>query len=116
MKWLNQFGLNRAAKTYAKQLPAAMNAGWGSSDVYTIGQVKAAIRHLSLKGRYIAIAYAAFLTREDFASLEAEYPTPIAYDTARELFALHRQRLLESYRHSPMSNADAVSRYGVGSG
>jgi len=115
MKWFNQFGLDRAAKAYAKRLPAEMNAGWGSSEVYTIGQVKAAIRHLGLKGRYIAIAYAAFLTKEDFTSVEAEYPTPIAYDAARELFERHRQRAAETYRHNPMSNADAVNRYGVGS-
>ena len=69
MKWFNQFGLDRAAKAYAKRLPAEMNAGWGSSEVYTIGQVKAAIRHLGLKGRYIAIAYAAFLTKEDFTEV-----------------------------------------------
>lgn len=94
-----------------------MAIGWGTAEFYTAGQVKAALRHLDLDGPYAVVAYAAFLTREDFLAHAEEYPTIFPYDRARGLFDRYRPRPdARGYVQSPLTNEQAVSRYGLGSG
>jgi hypothetical protein len=65
--------------------------------------------------KYEFLALAAFLTREDFEDTcgsRAVYPD---YEQARERFQRHLPAgSAATYAHSPISNAEAASRYGVG--
>ena len=76
LRWLQQLSLRRAAKSYARILPQRLLAGWGASEFYTPGQVRAAVGATGLGGRYVAIAFAAFLTREEFDALVPSHPHP----------------------------------------
>jgi hypothetical protein len=78
--------LHRAARTYARRLPAELQADWGASGTYTIDQVRAAIARTGGKGRYIAVAYAALLTEVDYLNVAASLPLRLPYDVARGVF------------------------------
>jgi hypothetical protein len=86
VKWLRWWAMRRAAKTYAQRLPAELNADWGASDTYTVGQVRAAIQRCRLGGRYVAVAYAAFLTEADYLAIAGDLPLVLPYDLAREVY------------------------------
>ena len=90
MGWLARFLRNRAAKTYARRLPPILRAGYGSSQLYTPGQVKAALALARLGGAHVAIAYAGLLSAEDYAAHQGELPTALNYDLGRRLFERHR--------------------------
>ncbi|RAK58891.1 hypothetical protein DJ021_03285 [Phenylobacterium hankyongense] len=115
MGWLQRIAMHRAAKTYARRLPAEMHRGWGAADFYTPGQVRAAVAHLGLNRRYIVIAYAAFLAEDEFATAASETPVSATYAEARRIFGRYCPRGSgHTYWHVPISNEAAASRYGVG--
>ena len=115
MSWLSRWAMRRAAKTYARRLPAELQAGWGPAKFYTPGQVAAAIRRLELEGPHAALAYAAFTTEGDFETFGSVVPGQIGYAEARKLMERAAPGVLSAtYRQNPMSNSDAASRYGLG--
>ncbi len=112
MNWFERMAMRRAGRTYARCLPAQLRSGWGAAQFYTPGQVTAALKHLRLGGRYVAIAYAGFLSEEDFASVVGSLPVAISYEEAR--LALGRpDRPWRGYWQGPISNAEAASRHGL---
>jgi hypothetical protein len=86
MNIFTRWALHRAARRYARLLPGELPADYGSSDTYTAGQVAAALDRRGEDGRYVAIAYAAFLTEADYLGLAHALPLVLPYDNARELF------------------------------
>jgi hypothetical protein len=115
--WLHQIAMRRAAKRYAKRLPAEMAAGWGASEFYAPGQVKTALGHLGLHGRYEAIAYAAFLTEEDFSAWASHNSAPTTFEEARTLFERYCPRSQSgAYHYDPISDSTAINRNLWGAG
>lgn len=92
---------DRAAKRYARELPGRLVRSYGASERYTLAQIRAAVSNLNLDPRFIAFAYAAFVPEEDFISLGAEMPVPIAYNKARILLARYRPHGLTSASGEP---------------
>jgi len=86
MNFLSRMALHRAAKRYARRLPGELQADWGASDAYTIDQVRTAITRSRLGGRYIAVAYASFLTQADYLKVAPSLPLVLPYDRARDAF------------------------------
>ncbi|MFL5296264.1 MAG: DUF6559 family protein [Phenylobacterium sp.] len=86
MGWLSRWSARRAARAYVRDLPHELRRSWGGSDVYTVDQVISAVQKLGLKGRYIALAYAAFLTQPDYGRIAADLPLVLPYDIARRIF------------------------------
>ncbi len=116
MNWLEHLGLWMAVQRYARRLPAELRAGWGAGEYYTAGQVKAALGRLHLHGRYDAVAYAAYLTQEEFEAHAREFPQAMAYEDARRMFQRYGRSSWAGYRQDPISDAQAASRYGLGGG
>ena len=106
MGWLSRWAASRAAKTYVRDLPHDLRRDWGGSEAYTIGQVRSAIGQLGLGGRYIAIAYAAFLTEADYRAIAPELPLVLPYDLARQIF---RRALPDGDDYSAQRDAETKS-------
>jgi hypothetical protein len=112
MNWFEKFGLRYAAKRYAKRLPAELFKGWGGADFYTFGQVRAALRSLGLGGMYDAIAYAGFVTEEDYRANAQALPRIFPYDQARALLSRYLVKPdSATYAYDPITNEQAVNRY-----
>ncbi len=116
MSWLDHVRLRQAVAAIAKRLPPELKAGWGAAEYYTAGQVRAALGRLRLHGRFESIAFAAYLTKDEYDAHAAEYPMTMPYEDARRLFDRYGRSNWAGYRQEPMSNAQAASRYGVGGG
>ena len=86
MNVLARWALGRAARRYARLLPGELAADFGASDTYTVGQVAGALDRRGEAGRYVAVAYAAFLSEADYASLASSLPFVPPYNVARDLF------------------------------
>ena len=98
-----------------KYLPGYLQANWGGSEFYTTGQVRAALDHWHLGGRYVAIAYAAFLSEADYMEIAPELPLLIAYEPARAAFCREGGSQWGAYKQAPITNEQAASRYFAGS-
>jgi hypothetical protein len=48
--------------------------------------LKTAIQRLGLRGRYIGLAYAAYLSEPDYLAVAEELPVVLPYDVARHVF------------------------------
>ena len=116
MNWLEHIRLWMAVQRYAKRLPAELREGWGAGKYYTAGQVRAVLGHLHLHSRYEAVAYAAYLTKEEFDAHAREFPQAMDYQEARRTFERYGRSNWAGYRQDPISDAQAASRYGVGGG
>ena len=90
MTWFSRIALHSAARRFARRLPQELHADWGASDAYTIEQVRAALARRRLGGRYVAVAYAAFLTEPDYLKVAASLPLVLPYDKARALYDRER--------------------------
>jgi hypothetical protein len=112
--WMETAGRRRAARRFARVLPPLMIKGWGASETYTVGQVRAALRSARLDGPHDVIAYAGLLIEADFLASEAGR-LGLLYPQARELFM---QALpggsWASYLQQSISNEDAVRSHGIG--
>ena len=86
MGWLRTWRVNRAAKQYALRLPRRLKEGWGFSEYYTPGQIKAAVKKLGLNADFICLGYAAFLPEEQFDQIRADMPVLLSYQDARAAF------------------------------
>jgi hypothetical protein len=86
MGWLDRWNVDRAAGLYARDLRRELQRSWGGSDYYTPDQVRMAISRLGLRGRYLCIAYAAFLTEADYVAMAGELPYVLLYDRARQIY------------------------------
>ncbi len=86
MNWFFRMALHRAARHLAQRLPQELRADWGASDAYTVEQVRAALARCRFSGRYVAIAYAAFLSEEDYLKVAPSLPLVLPYHKARVLF------------------------------
>ena len=75
-----------AARRYANFLPRELEADWGASDNYTVGQVAASLGRRGEDGRYVAVAYAGLLAEADYQTVAASLPLALPYDVAREAF------------------------------
>src|SRR5690349_4656132 len=96
MGLFRRFALRRAAKRYARDLGACLVRDFGASEQYTPRQIAAAVRKLRLDGRYIALAYAPFLSQQSFDDLAAEMPVAVSYAEARALYDAFRPASLDS--------------------
>ena len=101
-----RMALNRAARRYAKLLPGELQADWGASDSYTVGQVAAALDRRGEGGRYVAVAYAAFLSKADYLSVAPSLPLVLPYDVARDLF---RRAMPFGDRYSALRDMETTS-------
>jgi hypothetical protein len=101
-----RMGLHRAAKAYARRLPGELEADWGASAAYTIDQVRAALDRCHLNGRYVAVAYAAFLSEADYLRLAPSLPLVLPYDVAQGLF---RRAKPSGDRFSDLRDAETTS-------
>jgi hypothetical protein len=90
MNWFSRIVLHRAAHGFARRLPRELHADWGASDAYTIDQVRAALARSGLGGRYVAVAYAMFLTEADYLTVAPSLPFVLPYDKARAIYARER--------------------------
>jgi hypothetical protein len=86
MNWISRMVMHHAARAYARSLPQELHADWGASTYYTVGQVRTALSRRHLTNRFVAIAYAAFLTEADYLAVAPELPVVIPYDLARGVF------------------------------
>lgn len=89
MIWFRETRIDRAAKRYAADLPAALELGWGPLKYYTACQIRTAVRSLHLNPDFIALAYAQFLPEERFPLVAEEMRVPMTYDEARAAMARH---------------------------
>ncbi|ESQ78254.1 DUF6559 family protein [Asticcacaulis sp. YBE204] len=114
MGWFERFRLRRAVRRYARYVPAALRKGWGKSEFYTPGQVESVLNALKMTDGYQDLARAVFLTETDF--LEAsDGNLNLSYDEIRDLFfSFSSVSGYGQYEHAPLSDGDAVNRYGVG--
>jgi hypothetical protein len=92
MNWFDWISLNRAAKRYARRLPAELRRCWGADDTYTPGQIRTAIATLKLPKQWSALGYAAFLNEADFTAMSPAAPSALTYDMARQRFQRYRGR------------------------
>jgi hypothetical protein len=103
---------NLTAWRLARRLPQVLRTGWGGSEVYTVGQIEAALKTLKVRGAYRVIAYAAYLAEPDFEAV-TQGRSPISYDAARrKFFGLVPWSGPSPYAFSPISNADAAGQGG----
>jgi hypothetical protein len=86
MGWLEALRRDLAAWRYGRRLTRVMIRSWGASETYTPAQIRAAVRKLRLDRRYIALAYATFLSPEGYEAERANMPVVLDYDDARERF------------------------------
>ncbi|MDC7681970.1 hypothetical protein PQU92_01690 [Asticcacaulis sp. BYS171W] len=116
MGWFERFRLRRAARRYARYVPAALRKGWGKSEFYTVGQVEAVLTSLDVSGSFKDIARAAFLTQEDY-HLSQDSRAGLSYADARSLFHEMQAKLPYAYgryEFEAMENVQAARQYGVG--
>ena len=111
MRWLEQWARRRAARRYARLMPARLAKGWGRAKSYTPGQVRAALRDLGLDGPHEVIAYAAFLTPEAFVAWAFEGGRAgLSYEEARALFMRARPgKGVSPYAFEQTSGGEATS-------
>jgi hypothetical protein len=115
MGWLERYRIGRAARAMAHKLPSIMAKEWGRADYYTPPQVRRALQMTGLAGRYDFLALAAFLTRQAYDDASAAEGFMHDYEAARRLFEKHLPGgFAGTYWQSPVSNAEAISRYGPG--
>ena len=81
----SRLALLRTAWRYSKLLPGELEADWGESDTYTAGQIAATLDRRGEAGRYVALAYAAFMTEADYSSVAQSLPVTLPYSAARML-------------------------------
>lgn len=86
MNWFARLALHNAAWRFGRRLPGELSADWGASDNYTPEQVRSALKRCRLGGRYVAIAYAAFLTQAEYLVIAPSLPLVLPYDRAREIY------------------------------
>jgi hypothetical protein len=67
--WFRTFLLRRAAGRYASRLRQQLMRDYGAGEVYTEGQVRAAIRKSGLPEKYIDLGLAAFLPEDVFRKI-----------------------------------------------
>jgi hypothetical protein len=108
MSWLRRFAMRSAARTYARRLPAILVANWGASRFYTAGQIKSALAQSKLRTGNEAVAYAAYLSAEDYCAIEPKLKTP--YEEARKAFESYRP-WRSAYAHEAV---DTVGGVGAG--
>lgn len=89
MIWFRDYRIDRAAKRYAADLPAALELGWGLLPYYTACQIRTAVTSLHLNPDFIALAYAQFLPEERFPLVAEEMRVPMTFDEARAAMARH---------------------------
>lgn len=112
MNWFEKLNLRRSARRYAKRLPAELYKGWGGADFYTFGQVRASLKSLGLAGQYDAVAYAGFITEEDYRSNAAAMSRVLPYDQARSLLLRYFVKPdRATYAYDAISDQQAINRY-----
>ena len=103
MNWFERFRCHRAAKRFARKLPAVLNERYLDAEAYTPAQVRAALAQAKLGGRYVAIAYAATLTEDDYVQEAPGFPVVVPYDKARALFEYYRPGPIGAFDPPPPS-------------
>ncbi len=111
MGWLEDRKRVQAAKRYASLLPRRLSEAYGHSKSYTEGQIRTAVAFLKLDPDYIAFAFAAFQTLEDYELLRPNLGFAPAYEEAQAEF----ERRLPSGRHA-WTPQEQMSSYIVGGG
>ena len=92
--FITNWRLRRAAQRISVELGPYLIRQFGGSEHYTQPQIARAVDELDLDRRYASLAYAAFMSRKDFANvvqaLKAEGGKLLDYDDA--LDALERYK------------------------
>jgi hypothetical protein len=94
--------LKFAAKRYARKLRFQLTRDYGGSGeydpsaTYTVPQIQRAILAANLDPKYIALAYATFLSKEAFDSLREQMPVKLTYEDARAMFVRFEPIVLTS--------------------
>jgi hypothetical protein len=109
---LTWFGKRRAARRYARELAPRLARSYGASEHYSVGQIRAAVTALGLDGPFVAIAYAAFMRREEYDALPAPLRTSFAYEEARDLFL----RFVRPHLRSASGEPGGIHSYPDGPG
>jgi hypothetical protein len=90
MEFLRNLTLKRAAKRYARELPGELRRAYGAAGRYTVAQIRAAVTALALDERFVALAYAGYLTEAEFAPLASSVGARMSYAEARALLDKYR--------------------------
>ncbi|MBV9827541.1 MAG: hypothetical protein JO001_18035 [Alphaproteobacteria bacterium] len=101
MGWLRRWQIRQAAKQYARRLGPNLRQAYGSAEHYSPAQIRTGVGKLGLDERYIAIAYAAFLSPETFETLAETLSVGLDYDEARAVFHEFRPTDLRSIVGTP---------------
>jgi hypothetical protein len=101
MNWLDRWACHRAAKRFARRLPASLSRKYSPGKLYTPGQIEKVLSDLRLNGRFVAIAYAAFLTEADYVRQVGRYPVVLPYDSARSLFKRYSPLTSSAFEPAP---------------
>jgi len=67
-------------------LPGWLVRNYGASDRYTLPQINAAVAALKLPRNFMALAYAAYLSADEYEANRGNLPHDMDYDIAREMF------------------------------
>jgi hypothetical protein len=108
VRWLQEILVNRAAGKYVSRLPPVLMEGWGASTAYTPGQIEAAVKTARLDRRFIALAYAAYLSEEDYARAKPSLPLKLPYGGARSTFQQYASWHIDRPWEAAPMNADAM--------
>ena len=93
--------IKHVVKRYATALPEWLAQNYGSSDYYTIPQIRAAVRALKLNPKFITLAYGMYLPEEEFNTVKDEMPGKLDYSEARLIFLDAMPVKLESRDGTP---------------
>jgi len=104
MGLFSRFWVKRAAKRYARELGPCLRHDFGASEFYSSPQIQAAVTKLRLDRKYIALAYAPFLSEQAFAELANSMPVAVPYDDAKALFELFAPSMPTSASANPETN------------
>lgn len=96
LTWFQRRKLHRAAESYAKRLGPRLAEDYGGSEFYTMAQIDTVIEKLDLDTAHLAIAYAAFLPREEYEEYFTGLVNRFSYTEARTIYLEHAPVLLDS--------------------
>ena len=96
LSWSQKRKMHRAAKAYAGLLGPRLAEDYGGSEFYTMGQIDTAAAKLGLDTTYLAIAYAAFLPREEYEAYFSGLENRFSYTEARTIYLEHQPVILDS--------------------
>ncbi len=108
MRLLDRWRTRRSAKNYARKLGPHLQRAYGAAAHYSPGQIRTSVTKLGLNPKFVALAYAAFLTEDEYTAIASTLPVELAYGQARELFERYRSAARYPGSHNSPENTPIV--------